>query len=74
MRTIRFLGLGLLFLVSAVLLCSVDAAWAQEVTAAITGTVTDPSGAGVAGATVTAKSLAQGVSFTATTNEQNSRH
>jgi len=69
MRTIRFLGLGLLFLVSAVLLCSVDAAWAQEVTAAITGTVTDPSGAGVAGATVTAKSLAQGVSFTATTNE-----
>src|SRR5437762_7741084 len=69
MRTIRFLGLGLLFLASAVLLCSVDAAWAQEVTAAITGTVTDPSGAGVAGATVTAKSLAQGVSFTATTNE-----
>ena len=32
-------------------------AWAQDVTATITGTVTDSSGGAVAGATVTAKSV-----------------
>src|SRR5579862_3704361 len=44
-------------------------AWAQEVTASITGTVTDPSGAAVPGATVTATSQERGVSFSAVTND-----
>jgi hypothetical protein len=44
-------------------------AWAQEVTASITGTVTDPSGAAVPGANVTATSQERGVTFTAVTND-----
>ena len=44
-------------------------AWGQEVTASITGTVTDPSGAAVSGATVTATSTDRGLSYTATTND-----
>jgi len=41
---------------------------AQEITAAITGTVTDPSGAKVVGATVTATDVDRGTSFTTETN------
>src|SRR6266705_2361799 len=44
-------------------------AWGQEVTASIAGTVTDPSGAAVSGATVTATSTERGLSYTATTND-----
>ena len=44
-------------------------AWSQEVTASITGTVTDPSGAAVPGAMVTAKSLERGIPYVAETNE-----
>ncbi len=40
------------------------------VTASISGTVTDPSGAIVAGATVTATNVETGVAFTQTTNAQ----
>jgi Carboxypeptidase regulatory-like domain len=43
--------------------------WAQEVTASITGTVTDPSGAAVPGATVTATSVERGIAYTAQTND-----
>jgi Carboxypeptidase regulatory-like domain len=42
--------------------------WAQEVTASITGTVTDPSGAAVAGATVTATSVERGITYTSESN------
>jgi hypothetical protein len=42
---------------------------AQEVRSSITGTVTDPSGAPVAGATVTVTNLAQNISFSTETNE-----
>jgi Carboxypeptidase regulatory-like domain/TonB dependent receptor len=41
---------------------------AQEVTAAITGTVTDPSGAPIAGASVTARDVDRGTSYPAQTN------
>jgi Carboxypeptidase regulatory-like domain len=41
---------------------------AQEVTAAITGTVTDPSGAAVANAKVSAKDLDRGTVYATTTN------
>ena len=43
--------------------------WSQEVTASITGTVTDPSGAAVPGAKVTATSQERGETFSAVTND-----
>src|SRR5262249_32789920 len=43
--------------------------WSQEVTASITGTVTDPSAAPVAGAAVTAKSMERGTTYTGTTGD-----
>ena len=43
--------------------------WSQEVTASITGTITDQSGAAVPGATVTATSQERGQSYTAVTND-----
>ncbi|HET9408046.1 MAG TPA: TonB-dependent receptor [Candidatus Sulfotelmatobacter sp.] len=45
------------------------AAFSQEVTAGITGTVTDPSGAALRGATATATDTERGTSWTAETNE-----
>jgi hypothetical protein len=59
-------------LVSAALIlvfCGAQRAVAQEVTATIDGTVTDPSGAPVAGASITAKSVERGQTYTAVTNE-----
>jgi hypothetical protein len=48
---------------------AVQSAWGQEVTASITGTITDPSGAVVAGATVTATSQERGLTYPAVTND-----
>ncbi|MFL6303742.1 MAG: carboxypeptidase regulatory-like domain-containing protein [Candidatus Sulfotelmatobacter sp.] len=56
----------LAFLVVA---ATLQCAWSQEVTASITGTVSDPSGAAVSGATVTATSAERGQNYTATTND-----
>src|SRR2546430_3326501 len=47
----------------------VPAAWTQEVTASIVGTVTDPSGAPINGADVTATDADRGTVWTAKTNE-----
>jgi len=47
----------------------VPAAWTQEVTASIVGTVTDPSSAPVSGADVTATDADRGTVWTAKTNE-----
>jgi hypothetical protein len=44
-------------------------AWSQEVTASVVGTVTDPSGAPIAGATVTATDTDRGTLWTAKTND-----
>jgi len=52
-----------------VLLLYGTSAFAQEVTASVTGTVTDPSGAALAGATVTARSMERGLTYTAVTND-----
>jgi Carboxypeptidase regulatory-like domain len=52
----------------ALLLSASTALWCQEVTAAINGTVTDPSGAAVAGAKVTAKDLDRGTAYPTTTD------
>jgi hypothetical protein len=59
MRTV-----SLLLLIALVSAISIQA---QEVTAAINGEVTDPSGAAIAGAKVTAIDLDRGVRFTTTT-------
>jgi hypothetical protein len=56
-------------LTSLVITGTLQCAWSQEVTASITGTITDPSGAAVSGATVTATSLERGQNYTATTND-----
>jgi hypothetical protein len=59
------------FLLTAVLFLSVSAALAQaqSSTADLSGTVADPSGAVVPGATVTAKNIATGVSRTVTSGD-----
>jgi hypothetical protein len=69
MRKMQSLGMGLVFLALVALLCTANPAWGQDVTASITGTVSDPSGAAVAGATVTAKSVERGITYTAVSNE-----
>jgi hypothetical protein len=51
------------------MICGTHSALAQDVTATITGTVTDTSGGAIAGATVTAKSVERGETYTVTTND-----
>ena len=66
MKSVAVQFLALLTLVAACSIC----AWAQAdvSSATVKGKVTDPQGAAVAGATVTAKSLSQGSTRTDTTN------
>lgn len=59
MRTSEF-RLPILFVTLALIAALAPAMWAQEVTAAITGRVTDPTGAAIAGATVTARDVDRG--------------
>src|SRR5260370_8600726 len=70
MRKTQSLGLGLVLMALAALLCSANVAWGQDVTAAITGTITDASGAPLAGATITAKDMDRGTVWPATTNTE----
>jgi carboxypeptidase family protein len=44
-------------------------AWGQEVTAAIVGSVVDPSGAPIKGAAIVARDTERGVLYTAQTND-----
>jgi Carboxypeptidase regulatory-like domain len=69
MKKIQSLGLGLCLMALVALLLSAHVAWGQAVTATITGTVTDSSGAAVAGAAVTARSVERGTVFKAVSNE-----
>src|SRR5215472_14370681 len=69
MKKVQSLAWALCCLALVVLLCGANATFAQEVTATISGTVTDPSGAAVAGATVTAKSVERGIEYNSTTND-----
>jgi hypothetical protein len=59
---------GIVFLVSGVSLLLPVLGWSQEVTATITGLVTDPSGAAVVNSKVTVKDLDRGAIWPATTN------
>jgi hypothetical protein len=54
------------------LLCALRPAWSQEVTAAIVGSVVDPSGAPIKGATVVARDTERGVVWNATSNDTGS--
>jgi Carboxypeptidase regulatory-like domain len=51
------------------LLSAGNTTFAQEVTATITGTVSDQSGAAIVGANVTARSVERGTTYTAVTND-----
>jgi Carboxypeptidase regulatory-like domain len=69
MRKLQYLRIALCSVTLIFLLCCSSVTFAQEVTATITGTVTDPDGAAIAGAMVTATSVERGTKFTAATNE-----
>jgi hypothetical protein len=69
MKTTRFFTLMLTFILALGLLEAIPAAWSQEVTAAIVGTVSDPSGAPIKGAIVTARDVERGTAWTAETND-----
>jgi len=62
-------GMGWLCMALVVFLIGANVAMGQDVTASITGTATDASGAAVAGAKVSAKSVERGLTYTAETNE-----
>ena len=57
-----------IFLAVALIAALAPAGWAQEITAAITGKVSDPSGAAIAGATVTARDVDRGTTVKVNTN------
>lgn len=57
-----------LTLAAALVVICAPAAFAQEATAGITGTVTDPTGASVQNATVTARDVDRGSTFPTQTN------
>src|SRR5947208_16060181 len=67
MGTLQSKKIGFIALLMAALL-SVSPAWGQQVTAAITGTVEDPSGAPIPGANITATDQERGTVWTAKTN------
>src|ERR1700728_6716 len=61
-----------LFLCLALLVACTSPVWAQSSTGSLTGTVTDPSGGVVSGATVTATNVGTGQSRTTTTDSSGS--
>ena len=69
MRKTLYSPWGLAICALAALFVGANVAWGQEVTATITGTVTDSTGAAVAGATVTAKSVERGTVFKDVSND-----
>ena len=64
-RSAVVLSTALFFLLSM----SLNVAWAQTVTGNVTGAVTDPNGAAIVGASVTARNVRTGVETEATTNQ-----
>jgi hypothetical protein len=69
MKKLQSLVVAVFCLSLVLLICGANAAFAQEVTATVTGTITDQSGAAIAGANVTAKSVERGITYSATSNE-----
>jgi len=69
MKKLQSVVVAVFCLSLVLLICGANAAFAQEVTATITGTITDQSGGAIAGANVTAKSVERGITYSATSNE-----
>lgn len=69
MSSLKRVALALCCLTLLTLIGGAAATPGQEVTATITGTVTDPSGAAIAGANVTATSAERGEKYNAVTND-----
>jgi len=69
MKKLQSLLVAAFCLSLVLLMCGANAAFAQEVTATITGTITDQSGAAIAGANVIAKSTERGITYNSTSNE-----
>jgi len=69
MRKQHGMRFALVLLTLAGLVSALPLAYAQEVTANVVGTITDPSGAPVSGAAVTATDTARGVNYTTKTND-----
>jgi hypothetical protein len=69
MRTTKSLTLILSLFIALALLNAIPAAWSQEVTANIVGTVTDPSGAPIKGADVVATDTERGTVWKTQTND-----
>ena len=59
-----------LLTLAAILVWTVQPAPAQEISAGITGRITDPTGAAIVGATITAKDLQRGTVWPTQTNEE----
>jgi len=68
-RILHPASLGFCCLALVLSMFGVQTTVAQEVTATITGTVSDPSGAAVVGAAVTAKSGERGITYSGETND-----
>ena len=69
MKSVQPSRLGLLVVALVALLSGAFAARAQDVTATITGTISDPSGAPIVGATVTAHDTERGTNWSAVSNQ-----
>ena len=65
----KFMSVGCVLLLLTAVLGVLQPAWGQEVTAGITGTVVDQTGAAVKDAPVTAKDTDRGTLWTAHTND-----
>jgi len=69
MRKSQSVALALFCLTLVGVICGASVVSAQDVTASIAGTIIDPSGASVVGATITAKSVERATIYTATSND-----
>jgi hypothetical protein len=69
MKKLYSAGFAVICLALVAALIAANAAMGQDVTATITGTVMDPSGSAVVGATVTARSVERGTTFKAESND-----
>src|SRR6516162_8734311 len=67
-RNIQLRSLLIVSVLAALVATMAPAIWAQEITAAITGKVTDPSGAAVAGAQITTTDVDRGTLWKTDTN------
>ena len=68
MKNSKSVGIAIAVMLVLALTCGAHFASGQEVTGAITGAVTDPSGAPIAGASVTARDVVRNVSYPTQTN------